>query len=138
MGVTTTSGILPGKDWVLSFGAVAGIEVVSVKDKVDAGMGDEEVVAGRADGEGRRRTYHFSSEWIVRNRTDRAVGVRVLQSIPLSAVKELVVKVDANKSSPYAQVKEGILAFRAKANVRSNTPLELHYSVSLPADLKLY
>lgn len=130
IGVTNTATVEPGADLILCFGAVDGLSVA--QQRADAGRAPAEVVAPQ----GGRRVYCFQQSWKILNRTDREAQVRLLETVPVSEVKEIGVAIDAKATSAYRDLGHGILAFPAKVDAGQSMVVNLSYSVSMPETLK--
>jgi uncharacterized protein (TIGR02231 family) len=130
IGVTNTATVEPGSDLVLCFGCVEGLSVS--QEKADEGKAPGEVIAPQ----GGRRVYRFRQIWNIHNRTEREAQVRVLETVPVSEVKEIGVEIDANATTAFQDLGRGILAFPAKVAAGKSKALNLSYTVSMPESLK--
>ncbi len=130
VGIASIHAVAPGGDLALSFGALEGMSV-----NVSAQSGEEhqdEIVQLQRG----KRTYRFTNRYELYNQTQQAIQVRVLDSVPVSEVKDVEVAIDRKASSKFDDLGNGILGFLAKAESKKTGKLELLYSVIVPENLK--
>ena len=131
VGITTTPAVAPGEDLVLSFGALDGVSV-NIAAESAAGQPDEMVQLQKG-----KRTYRFANHYELHNQTGNSVQVRVLETVPVSEVKDVEVLVDRKASSKFDELGNGVLAFPARGEAKKTSKLELLYSIVIPENLKL-
>ncbi len=136
VGVTTTPAVLPGQDLVLSFGAVPGLAIqpVRVANQTDTTTATAPAAA-QAEG---RQAYRFAYRWQVQNRTDQDVQLRMLEAVPASDVDKIQVAVDEKRSSPHTALADGILRFPLEVPATGRASVDLRYTISLPAEMRLF
>lgn len=132
VGSTVVPSVGPGADLALSFGAVNGLSVVTSSETGQAEAREEVIDAAT-----RTRTYRFANRYEVSNLTGKKVSLRVLDTVPVSEAKDVEVRIEKKRSSPFAALGKGILAFKVDAEPKKPAVVRLFYSISLPAELGL-
>lgn len=136
VGTTTTRAVAPGSEWSLSFGPVPDIDALAVDD-LDAENATGVALHASDAGKGKGRVYRFDYRWRIRNRSDDAMRVRMLESIPQSEIEGLTVTVDKDKSSPHRLTDNGIVIFDTDVQAGGESPVTLAYEIFVPANFRM-